>query len=234
MPPSSSDGKRAAVIPRPSMAARFPPFPERCPLPRRDLPWHGGSVGPSGNHPDRRPRLSALRVASHGAQERPLLPPFDCRCGGRCCLRRCHKNVGPAEGIRNHAAAPQTARSSGASDEHDVLISSATVAGLTEVADEVLVRPAKRPDVRAVLEVWDRARSPSAVTPDSEQAVAFLLGQRRSVLLVAGPSSPLRQAPFAVGRRSSGPVRERSRAPQLGEALGAREGRAYSARRCSR
>jgi ribosomal protein S18 acetylase RimI-like enzyme len=56
---------------------------------------------------------------------------------------------------------------------------------LTEVSDEPLIRPAAGPDVRAVLALWDQARSPAAATPDTEDAVAALLRQPGSVLLLA-------------------------------------------------
>jgi ribosomal protein S18 acetylase RimI-like enzyme len=50
---------------------------------------------------------------------------------------------------------------------------------------DVLVRPAQGGDIPGVLELWDRARSPAAVTPDDEQVVSRLIDHASDALLVA-------------------------------------------------
>lgn len=47
------------------------------------------------------------------------------------------------------------------------------------------VRPATSDDIPAVLAVWERARSPAAVTPDTPEAVERLLAHDPEALLVA-------------------------------------------------
>lgn len=64
---------------------------------------------------------------------------------------------------------------------------SATVAGLIEHpnVDDLIVRPAQADDIPRVLELWDRARSPAAVTPDDEQVVSRLIDHTSDALVVA-------------------------------------------------
>src|ERR1700736_1385356 len=62
---------------------------------------------------------------------------------------------------------------------------SATVAGLTALTDELLVRAARTEDVKVVLELWAEARTQAAVTPDTDEAVVALIEHPGSVLLVA-------------------------------------------------
>lgn len=50
---------------------------------------------------------------------------------------------------------------------------------------EVAIRHARAPDIPRVLELWDRARSAAAVTPDTEQAIGALLAHAGSTVLVA-------------------------------------------------
>ena len=45
-----------------------------------------------------------------------------------------------------------------------------------------MIRSAGADDVNAVLELWRTARSPAALTPDTEQAVATLIAHEGSVL----------------------------------------------------
>jgi len=48
-----------------------------------------------------------------------------------------------------------------------------------------MVRPARDDDISAVLELWEEARSPAAVTPDSREALELLLDAAPDGLLVA-------------------------------------------------
>jgi ribosomal protein S18 acetylase RimI-like enzyme len=48
-----------------------------------------------------------------------------------------------------------------------------------------VIRSATRADIPAVLAVWDRARSPAAVTPDTPEALERLLAHDPEALLVA-------------------------------------------------
>ncbi len=48
-----------------------------------------------------------------------------------------------------------------------------------------MIRPATPADIPAVLAVWDRARSPAAVTPDTAEALERLLAHDAGALLVA-------------------------------------------------
>ena len=47
------------------------------------------------------------------------------------------------------------------------------------------IRRAGGPDILEVLQLWQLARSPAAVTPDTEEALTTLIGNPGSVLLVA-------------------------------------------------
>jgi ribosomal protein S18 acetylase RimI-like enzyme len=51
--------------------------------------------------------------------------------------------------------------------------------------ERLAIRAAGAADVNGVLKLWRQARSPAAVTQDTEQAVATLLAHEGSVLLVA-------------------------------------------------
>ena len=56
---------------------------------------------------------------------------------------------------------------------------------MESAVDPVTIRAARRDDIRAVLEVWEQARSAAAVTPDSEPAVAQLIEHTPDALLLA-------------------------------------------------
>jgi ribosomal protein S18 acetylase RimI-like enzyme len=51
--------------------------------------------------------------------------------------------------------------------------------------DDVSVRVARVEDVQAVLELWEQARSPAAVTPDDATSVMRLIEHTEDALLVA-------------------------------------------------
>jgi ribosomal protein S18 acetylase RimI-like enzyme len=50
---------------------------------------------------------------------------------------------------------------------------------------DVIVRPAQADDIPGVLELWNRARSPAAVTPDDDQVLSRLMDHTADALLVA-------------------------------------------------
>jgi ribosomal protein S18 acetylase RimI-like enzyme len=49
----------------------------------------------------------------------------------------------------------------------------------------VTIRPAHPVDIPAVLDLWEQARSPAAITPDNKPSVSSLIEHPDSVLLVA-------------------------------------------------
>jgi ribosomal protein S18 acetylase RimI-like enzyme len=50
---------------------------------------------------------------------------------------------------------------------------------------DLVIRQANPADLEQVLELWDQARSPAAVTPDTKQALVALIDHPGSALLVA-------------------------------------------------
>jgi ribosomal protein S18 acetylase RimI-like enzyme len=59
------------------------------------------------------------------------------------------------------------------------------ISGSVDAVKALVIRPAEGTEVEPVLDLWEQARSPAAVTPDTEEALGSLIQHPGSVLLVA-------------------------------------------------